>query len=324
MTSTTAATASPPIAGSLKVPGARLYYQVRGSGPLIVLVGAPMDARAFSPLAELLAVDHTVVTTDPRGVNRSVLDDPEQDSTPELRADDLSRLLTHLNAGPAAAFGSSGGAVTVLALAQSHPEQVQTVIAHEPPLEQLLDDRDAHRAAMEDIIATYRTDGSAAAWGKFMAAANITMPDDDGPAGPMPEPGERDPQDIADEQHFFLHELRDTTLWQPDVEALRASGRRIVIGIGEASGGEICDDTSRALAAETGHRTDVVSRRPHRVCGGSRAVRRAIARGDLAGLILTCPPSIARRIRPGSAPSAMMKRSGRRSCRSGCWGRRGS
>ncbi len=252
MTSMTTPTASTAIAGTLEARGARLYYEVRGSGPVIVLVGAPMDARAFSPLAELLATDHTVLTTDPRGVNRSVVDDPEQDSTPELRADDLSRLLIHLNAGPATAFGSSGGAVTVLALAQLHPEQVQTVIAHEPPLEQLLERREAHRAAMEDIIATYQSHGPAAAWGKFMAAANITMPGDEGPSGPIPEPAERDAQDVADERHFFLHELRQTTLWQPDVAALRASGCRIVIGIGAASVGEICDDTSRALATQLG------------------------------------------------------------------------
>jgi pimeloyl-ACP methyl ester carboxylesterase len=102
---------------------------VRGNGPLVVLVGAPMDASAFAPAADLLAADHTVLTTDPRGINRSVVDDPDQDSTPEMRADDLARLVAHLDAGPAAVFGSSGGAVSALALAQAHPELVHTVIA---------------------------------------------------------------------------------------------------------------------------------------------------------------------------------------------------
>ena len=102
-------------------PGARLHYEVRGRGPLVVLVGAPMDAAAFAPLADLLAADHTVLTTDPRGINRSSVDDPDRDSTPELRADDLARLLTHLDAGPAAVLGSSGGAVSALALAAGPP-----------------------------------------------------------------------------------------------------------------------------------------------------------------------------------------------------------
>ena len=120
----TLAPAAPVTAHTLDVPGARLYYEVRGAGPLLVLIGSPMDANAFAPLADQLSTDHTVLTTDPRGVNRSPVDDPEQDSTPELRADDLSRLLTHIDAGPAVVFGSSGGAVTALALAQTHPEQV--------------------------------------------------------------------------------------------------------------------------------------------------------------------------------------------------------
>src|SRR3954468_7312149 len=94
---------------TLDVPGARLHYEVRGSGPLVVLVGAPMDAIAFAPLADQLATDYTVLTTDPRGINRSSVADRDQDSTPQLRAADLAHLITHLDAGPAAVFGSSGG-----------------------------------------------------------------------------------------------------------------------------------------------------------------------------------------------------------------------
>jgi len=78
--------------------------------------GTPAAPQALLPLADLLAADHTVLTTDPRGVNRSPVDDPDRDSTPEMRADDLSRLLTHLDAGSAAVLGSSGGAVSALAL----------------------------------------------------------------------------------------------------------------------------------------------------------------------------------------------------------------
>lgn len=67
---------------TLHVPGARLHYEVRGSGPLLLVMGAPMDAGAFAPLADALASNHTVVTHDPRGISGSTLDDPEQDSTP--------------------------------------------------------------------------------------------------------------------------------------------------------------------------------------------------------------------------------------------------
>jgi pimeloyl-ACP methyl ester carboxylesterase len=67
----------------LRRPGVRLRYEVRGSGPLLVVTGAPMAAAEFAPLAEALAADHTVVTHDPRGMSGSVLDDPAEDSTPE-------------------------------------------------------------------------------------------------------------------------------------------------------------------------------------------------------------------------------------------------
>ncbi|MEV6521847.1 alpha/beta hydrolase [Longispora sp. NPDC051575] len=238
-------------ARTLAVPGVRLHYVVRGTGPLLVLLGAPMDADSFAPLADLMATDHTVVTTDPRGVHRSVQDDPERDSTPQLRADDVSRLLVHLDAGPADVLGSSGGAVTALALAQAYPGQVGTVVAHEPPVVDLLDDaaRARHHAATEHQIATYLAGDVLGAWAHFMADANIELPEG---ALEMMFGGERAPRQVADERFWFAHELRGTTNWLPDIAALRAGGVRIVAGIGEDSAGETCDHTTRALAAALG------------------------------------------------------------------------
>ena len=161
---------------TLSVPGARLHHELRGEGPLVLLVGAPMDAGAFTPLAELLATDHTVLTTDPRGIHRSPVDDPDADATPEQRADDLARLIEHVDAGPAAVLGSSGGAVSVLALAQTRPELLGTVVAHEPPLQELLPDRDDLRERTEDMIATYLGGDVRGAWVRFLRIANIEMP----------------------------------------------------------------------------------------------------------------------------------------------------
>ncbi|MEU5853386.1 alpha/beta fold hydrolase [Saccharopolyspora shandongensis] len=208
-----------------------------------------MDARAFAPLAALLAADHTVLTTDPRGINRSRVDDPDQDSTPEMRADDLARLLTHLDAGPAAVLGSSGGAVSALALAQAHPELVRTAVAHEPPLTELLDDRDQLRAGREDMIETYLAGDGLGAWKKFLAQANIFLPDE---VVEQMAAADRDPQDIADERFQYTHMLRPTTRWRPDIAALCSAPTRIVIGIGEESGDQLCERTSKALAAELG------------------------------------------------------------------------
>ena len=44
-----------PTSQSLDVPGARLYYEVQGSGPALMLVGHPMGASGFAPIAPLLA-----------------------------------------------------------------------------------------------------------------------------------------------------------------------------------------------------------------------------------------------------------------------------
>ena len=47
---------------TLDVAGARIYYEMRGTGPAVLLLGSPMDADSFAPFAHQLAGDHTVVT----------------------------------------------------------------------------------------------------------------------------------------------------------------------------------------------------------------------------------------------------------------------
>lgn len=61
--------------------------------------------------------------------------------------------------------------------------------------------------------------------------------------------GQRDPRVVADEHFWFAHEMRPSTQWRPDLALLRTVASRIVIGIGEDSTGQLCDRTSRALAA---------------------------------------------------------------------------
>jgi pimeloyl-ACP methyl ester carboxylesterase len=235
---------------TLDVPGARLRYEVRGSGPVLVIAGSPMAAAEFAALAEEMAADHTVITQDPRGVQGSVKDDLTQDSTPDLRADDVIALLDAVGAGSADMFGSSGGAVTGLSLATRYPDRVGTVVAHEPPLLELLPDAVEQRAKTEDLIATFRREGSRAAWTKFMINAGFGGP---GGEAPAPPPGEPSEQALADSAHFFLHELRHTTRYQPDIAALTFGKPHVVIGIGEESGGLLTYGTSTALAGLLGH-----------------------------------------------------------------------
>lgn len=233
---------------TLKVSGAELYYEVRGSGPLVVLVGAPMDADAFAPLAELLAGDHTVLTLDPRGVKRSTLE-PGGTSRPEQRADDLAALIRHVDAGPAVVLGSSGGAVSALALAQNHPDVVRAVIAHEPPLDRLLPDAEELLAKSEKLMADYLAGDVTGAWKQFFEVANIQLPDE---LVEVMFGGERDPEQVAAERFWFGHEMRESITWLPDFGKLRGGEVTVVVGIGEESTGQLCDRTSTALAAGLG------------------------------------------------------------------------
>jgi len=238
---------APVTVGTLAAPGVRLHYELRGSGPLLAIVGAPMHSVPFAPLADLLAAGNTVLTMDPRGHFGSVLDDPDAESTPELRADDLARLIRHLDAGPATVLGSSGGAVTTLALVQAHPELVRTAVAHEPPLPQLLEDRERQLAANEDTIATFAGGDTLGAVRKFMTNAGFVMPED---VFMQAFGGEKSAEEAAGERFFYLHELRRTADWVPDLDALRVATTHLIIGIGDTSAGQLCDRTSRALAAE--------------------------------------------------------------------------
>jgi pimeloyl-ACP methyl ester carboxylesterase len=72
---------NPTTTGTLKVPGASLYYEVRGSGPVLLLVcGGLYDAAGYAGLARQLAGRYTVVTYDRRGNSRSPLDGPRRSS----------------------------------------------------------------------------------------------------------------------------------------------------------------------------------------------------------------------------------------------------
>jgi pimeloyl-ACP methyl ester carboxylesterase len=213
----------------------------------VLVIGSPMASAEFAPVADALSSDHTVVTYDPRGIANSTIDNPTEESSPELRADDIAAILDDLGAESADVFGSSGGAVTGLALVVRHPGRVRTLVAHEPPLLELLADAAKHRADTEDIIATFHRDSLHAAWFKFMVNAGFDL--DAGPqdksGAPVPaEPTERDLREAA---RFFDHELRGTTHYVPDVEALKANPSRVVIGIGEDSRHLLTYQTSTAL-----------------------------------------------------------------------------
>ena len=243
---------SPTTAQILDVPGARLYYERRGAGPLLLLIGSPMDSTGFAALADALADEYTVVTYDPRGIGDSSRDDTG-DVTPEQQAEDVHHLVSALGGGPADVFGSSGGAVVGLALVTTYPGQVRTLVAHEPPVIDLLPDSAQLRAEMQDIYDTYRTDGADKAMQKFLAHAGLMPAAGQQADAPHWQPS---PQQIArmraSTDHFLAHLIRPTTDYRPDIAALRAAPVRIVVAAGATSKGQLPNRTAVALARQLG------------------------------------------------------------------------
>jgi clorobiocin biosynthesis protein CloN7 len=234
---------------TIEVPGASLYYEVRGAGPVLMMIGMPADSTGFAEIASLLADDYTVVTYDPRGISRSTIQDPEEDASPDLVADDVHRLLSAVTDQPVYVFASSGGAVTGLALATRHPEQVRTLIAHEPPLVELLPDSAQLRAAIDDIYDTYRSDGPGAAFEKFLRITGFGTPASaGGPGHESPQPGPPSAQAIANGNRMLAHILRPTTRYRPDIPALQANPTRLVVAAGTASAGQLPYRAAAALA----------------------------------------------------------------------------
>ena len=103
---------------TLDVPGAVLTYDVREAEtptdePPIVMIGSPMGAEGFRTLAGHFT-DRTVVTYDPRGVERSTVEETAAPATPYTHADDVHALIGEVATGPVDLVASSGGAVNAL------------------------------------------------------------------------------------------------------------------------------------------------------------------------------------------------------------------
>ncbi|MFE9458479.1 alpha/beta fold hydrolase [Streptomyces californicus] len=158
--------------GRLEAPGATLHYEVRGRGPLLVMMpGGSADAGIYDALATGLADRWTVAAFDPRGYSRSTLHGPAGEQLPGTHSEDIARLIELLSpdGAPAAVFGSSSSAIVALDLLSRRPGLVGRVVAHEPPLVELLPDPAAGRAVFAAVRESFLRDGVAAAMATMAA-----------------------------------------------------------------------------------------------------------------------------------------------------------
>jgi len=252
-------TITEPTTHTLDVPGAVLTYDVReagpDSGPVLLLIGSPMGAGGFGTLARHFA-DRTVVTYDPRGVERSEKADPASPSTPEQHADDLHRLIDELGRGPVDLFATSGGAINAFALVARHPEQVRTLVAHEPPLAAILPDREGALAASRAVHETYLRSGNGAGMAHFIALVSHKGPmTAEFAAQPGPDPatfGMPAEDDGTRTDPLLAQNIISITHFEPDFDSLRAASTRIVLAVGAESEGELAYRGGIAAAERLG------------------------------------------------------------------------
>jgi pimeloyl-ACP methyl ester carboxylesterase len=246
--------------GRLEVPGANLYYEVRGSGPVLLMMpGGPADATTFRRIEESLAERYTVVTYDPRTHSRSELLGPVDDARMvEIFADDAHRLLDETSDGRACVFASSGGATIALELARRHPEQLDTVILHEPPSPDLVDDSESVRAAMVDVCDTCASEGLFPAMGKFMTLIGIEGGPPPAPEGePTPEALEQMALMQKNMEYFFGRYIANIGRYRPDFAALQECSCRMVPAVGADSAGQLAHRGGLGLAKKLGTRATV-------------------------------------------------------------------
>ncbi|WP_062646356.1 alpha/beta fold hydrolase [Streptomyces maremycinicus] len=229
--------------GTLAVPGATLHYETLGSGPVLLLIpGGAGDAGLYAGLAPELATRHTVVSYDPRGLSRSPLDGPPDapraDERVAVWSDDARRLLDLLSPDEEAdVLGCSSGAVVAVELLARHPERLRRVVAHEPPLLELLEDPAPHRALFAGVRETFRTEGVEAAMarlGEGLADGAVRQ----APARPTELPPGI--QEMAGRMHanlpvFLGRVLGPFSSAVPDLAALRPVAHKLVPAAGRDS-----------------------------------------------------------------------------------------
>jgi pimeloyl-ACP methyl ester carboxylesterase len=237
--------------GLLPVPGAKLFYKVTGSGPLLLIIqGGDGDADGTRSLVEHLAAHYTVVTYDPRGLSRSVLELPPSEPWLETHVDDAYHLLAALGSAPALVFGTSRGALVGLALVARYPERARLLVAHEPPAVQLLqpDEQARAHAESEEIESTFQREGVAAAMRRFAAVAGMDFRERE----PDVELPKANPARITNLTFFLTYDAPAIHRYRLNLDGVVAAATRIIPAVGQRSRGYVGSQCALELAARIG------------------------------------------------------------------------
>jgi 3-oxoadipate enol-lactonase len=126
----------------LRVPGGELFYEAVGDGVPVVLVhGLALDARMWDDQVPALSDIARVVRYDVRGFGRS----PRDAETLYSHADDLWRLLDHLEIDTAVLVGLSMGGRIAIEATLGAPERVRALVLLDAVLDGVAWDPDSVR-----------------------------------------------------------------------------------------------------------------------------------------------------------------------------------
>jgi pimeloyl-ACP methyl ester carboxylesterase len=153
--------------------GARLEYEVIGSGPPLAMLHGFLSGRsAFSRQRGLLSKHFRLIIPSARGHDGSDGMIPSNYGAGDSDVDDLNVILDAERIGRLSLFGHSSGGATAFVFACRHPERMDRAVLIEPTLYGLLPRAEYDEVAgeLEPIIALAGTGGPGAALRAAMAA----------------------------------------------------------------------------------------------------------------------------------------------------------
>jgi pimeloyl-ACP methyl ester carboxylesterase len=108
--------------------GMKMYYEIHGKGEPLLLLHGFFDSgqKSWGALLSDLSAKHKVIMPDLRGHGRSA--NPTDSFTHRQSADDVYRLLDHLQIKQIKAMGISTGGMTLLHMATRHPNRVRAMV----------------------------------------------------------------------------------------------------------------------------------------------------------------------------------------------------
>jgi pimeloyl-ACP methyl ester carboxylesterase len=120
--------ANPAAGGYFQHGGVKLYYEVYGQGPPLLLIhGNGASIWSMKDQIAFFSKHYRVIAMDSRDHGRS--GDAAGPLTFEAMTDDLAALLDHLHTGPVLVLGWSDGGIEALLLGLRHPDKVTRIAA---------------------------------------------------------------------------------------------------------------------------------------------------------------------------------------------------